>query len=221
MTDISNSGRAIIPSFVGSPNRGNDTVSTTSNIAVTLESINEILMDHLRNVIIPTIDDNGHVRAVPILYASSERWATIRKDGFIRDPTNDKLLTPLIAVKRNGVRQGQLINPNNKYMYRTQSGQWNARNAYDRFAVQNNIRPSQKVTHTMVPDYVDLPYTILMWTEYQSQMDTLIEQINVENNEYWGQRNNYKFRVAIDEFTREVELPAAEDRFVRSSFDIL
>lgn len=186
------------------PNRGYDTKIDSSDpapISVTLYSIDQTIMEYITDVITPTIIDNGRVVPVPLRYANQERWKTVQKDGFLRDPKNAKLQTPLIVIHRGAIRKAKNSNPVNKYLYITFGGEWNAKNGYDRFAVQNGIRPSQKLHQVMVPDYVELEYEVLIWTETAEQMNTVIEQINVENDEFWGQKNQYKFRITIEEYT--------------------
>jgi hypothetical protein len=223
MSDLKPDSIAAVPPVQGSTNRGND-VAVTSNdapqITVTLETINGILMNYMRDTIQPMITENDMQKVVPIEYGSGERWQTIRQDGFLREPSTGKLLAPLIVVRRTAVKQGQLINPNNKYVYTTLATGWNVNNVYDQFAVLNRIRPAQQLRTVIVPDYMDLSYEIVMWTEYQSQMDTLIEQINVENYEFWGPRNNFKFRVSIDSFDSQNNLPATSERLVRTEFQM-
>lgn len=209
-----------IPDPIGSTNRGNDTVFEGSQTTVTLEKINGAVMGYLKDSITPIIKDNDTAITVPILYGDGERWAQVRKEGYIRDPQSDKLLAPLIMLRRANVTPGNLNNPNNKYLYNTTEVGWNRRNVYDRFAVQNNIRPSRKIQNIMIPDYMDIDYEVVMWTELQAQMDSLIEQINVENYEFWGNRNNYKFRVTIDAFQTQNELPPTQDRIIRTQFNM-
>lgn len=191
-------------------------------IFVTLESIDEIIVNHLINVIKPTIVDNDRVIPVPIIYASPERWKAIRKDGYLRDPMNEKAQTPLITIRRINVeRNSQMTNPSNKYVYLNYHTNWNRRNAYDQFAVLNGIHPSQELKTVIVPDYVNLTYQVYLWTEYVTQMNKLIEQLNVENEEYWGQRNNYKFRVRIENYPTDSSLPAEDTRTIRTDFRMM
>ena len=214
---------AEVPPAIGNTNRGLDNRITAADappLKVTLMMINEIVLEYFTNVIKPSVKEEDAVRVVPVLYGSGERWAMIRKFGYIRDAENGKLFTPLIMLRRTKVEQGKLKNPNNTYMYRTLDSGWNSRNAYDKFAVQNNIRPSQAFRSVVIPDYMDLTYEVMLWTDYQEQMDSLIEQINVENQLYWGERNNFKFRVNIDSFESQTDLPAELDRLVRTSFNM-
>ena len=196
--------------------------SDGGDIFVTLESIDTTLLDHIHKNIEPSVVDNGRIIPVPIIYASPERWKAIRKDGYLRDPMNDKAQTPLITIRRTNVsRNGKMTNPSNKYLYMTHQTKWNNRNAYDQFAILNGVTPSKELRNVIVPDYVDLTYNVILWTEYTYQMNSLIEQLNVENDEYWGQRNSYKFRIKITDFGTDSELPAEGTRHVRTDFKML
>lgn len=222
MSNLKPQSIAAQPEKLGSTNRGYDNAVTEKDapeILVTLEKINEIIMGYLSNVINPSVEEGGVMQRVPVIYGTPERWATVREKGFLRDETN-KLLTPLIMLHRTSVKKGVLANPNNKYLHTTLTTGWNRRNAYDRFAVLNNIRPSQQLHQVMIPDYMDLQYEGLIWTNLLSQMDKVIEQINVENDEFWGERNNFKFRVSIDAFDSQNELPADETRVIRTGFQM-
>lgn len=207
----------------GNTNRGYDIRITAKDgqmTKITLETINDILMGYFKNVIKPSIDENNALRVVPVLYGDAERWAMFRREGYIRDNDNGKLFAPLIMIRRTSIEKGQIQNPNNKYMHRVLDEGYNARNVYDRFMVQNRITPSKKMRTVIIPDYMDLTYECVLWTELQEQMDHLIEQINVENQEYWGQRNNFKFRVNIDSFETTNVLPVDADRLVRTNFSM-
>lgn len=218
MSDLTTS-TGQVPNELGNTNRGYDTVFEGQQLTITLEKINNAIMGYLKESIIPTVKDNGNAVVVPILYGDGERWAQVRKEGVLRDPQSDKLLTPLIMLRRVSAKPGKLNNPNNKYLHMVHDTGWNSRNVYDKFAVLNRITPSRKIRTVMIPDYMDIEYEVVMWTEYQEQMDQLIEQINVENYEFWGSRNNFKFRVNIDNgFQGQSELPPVQDRVVRTQF---
>lgn len=219
MTDLSRKDIGTIADALGSDNRGNDIAGSSSDpqpFVITLERINDILINYLDTRINPSINQNGNQYKVPIIYGTPERWESVRKTGYIRDTNSSKILAPLIMIKRESERQGALHNPVNKYMHRTLDLGWNARNAYDKFAVQNGIRPSQKLMSVMVPDYMDLEYNMVLWADQQEQLDAMIEQINVEADEFWGERNDFKFRVSIDGFSSVGDLPTDGDRVVRS-----
>jgi hypothetical protein len=222
MTDLKKDTVGEIPEALGSAARGHDVAaeSTDFPITVSLENIDAAIIHYFAHVINPTISENNALKRVQVIYGSPERWAFVRKDGFLRDPLTSKLLTPLIMIRRSAMSRGQLTNPVNKYLYETLDTGWNAKMAYDKFSIQNNIKPSRKMRQVVIPDYMDLEYEVLMWTEYQEQMNHLIEQVNVESDEYWGSRNNFKFRVQIQDFSPAQELPADSDRLVRTSVNL-
>lgn len=210
-----------VPELPGNNNRGLDIVESDPQLIVTLENINESIIGYFKNSIIPTIDDNGIARPVPILYGDGEKWAQVRKEGSLRDPQSDKLLTPLIMLRRTSIKEGDISIPVNKYLVKTTGFEWDRRNVYDRFAMQNGIRPTRKIRTVMFPDYINVEYEGTMWTEYQSQMDKLIEQINVENYEFWGVDNTFKFKVTIEKFDSNTELPSDGNRVVITTFGMV
>jgi len=221
MSDIDPNAIGVVPPQLGSTNRGYDTRFTEGNspeLTVTLETINDGIMTYLTQIIQPTIIRNDERVEVPVVYGSPERWASITKFGAIRDEHNDRLVTPLIVLRRTEEKRNILNNPSNKYLYTSMTTGWNSRNVYDKFAVLNHVRPSQQIRNVIVPDYIDLTYEVFIWTELQEQMDMLLEQINTEAYEYWGNRNTFKFRVSIDEYQNESTLPSTEDRVIRKVF---
>lgn len=204
-------------------NRGLDTriESTDVNpISITLQTIDESIINYFSDVVKPSITVGESIQRVPVLYGNAERWASFRKDGFLRAPSTDKALTPMIMIRRTSMEVARLSNPSNKYISTSYQVGWNARNPYDKFTASNRISPSKQFYTVMIPDYVDLSYDVVVWTEYEEQMSSLLGQIQVESDEYWGERNNFKFRVKIDSMENQTEINAAQDRIVRTTFSI-
>ena len=200
-------------------NRGLDTkAEELSKISVSLVDIDTAIIKYMDDVIQPFVVQDELKVQVPILYANPERWKNTRKDGVLRD-TRGKLQIPLIMIKRDNIRKNTLNNPINKYLERDfYSTSWNPRNKYDRFAIQNGIKESKKYVAVMYPDFYDVTYSCMIWTEYQQQMNLLVEQISFEVENYWGENNKYKFKTSVEEYTNSVELPQRSDRIVRSEF---
>ena len=200
-------------------NRGLDTkAEESSKISVSLVDIDTAIIKYMDDVIQPFVVQDELKVSVPILYANPERWKNTRKDGVLRD-TRGKLQIPLIMIKRDSIRKNTLNNPINKYLERDfYSTSWNPRNKYDRFAIQNGIKESKKYIAVLYPDFYDVLYSCMIWTEYQQQMNLLVEQISFEVENYWGENNKYKFKTSVEEYTNSVELPQRSDRLVRSEF---
>jgi hypothetical protein len=203
-------------------NRGDDTVRTErhgSQLSITLKRIDTAIMLHLRNHVRPVIVSNGQQIIVPIEYANAERWKQARKDGYIRDK-NGKLQVPIILFRRTSIKRNALTNPVNKYVDRTFVTGWNRYNTYDKFAVLNRIVPSRELVSVKMPDYVDLAYDFLVWTDYVEQMNDVLEMVNFEMDEYWGDRENFKFRVKVEDYTTETDIPSEGDRVIRTTFQM-
>lgn len=203
------------------PNRGHDTKNEIDGrISVSLIDIDTTIIQYMENVIQPYVTQDGNKITVPVMYGNPERWKNIRKDGVLRD-VRGKLQIPLLVITRTGLVKNSMNSPVNKYHGRDfHPLQWNPRNKYDRFAVINGITESKKFVSVMYPDYYDLTYDCVVWTEYMAQMNQLIEQISFEVENYWGDKEQYKFKTSVKEFKNTVELPEKRDRLVRSEFSM-
>ena len=200
-------------------NRGLDIkAEEPSRISISLVDIDTAIIKYMDEVIQPFVVQDDLKVSVPILYANPERWKNTRKDGVLRD-TRGKLQIPLIMIKRNNIAKNELNNPINKYLERDfYPTSWNSRNKYDRFAIQNGIKESKRYISVMYPDFYDVEYSCMIWTEYQQQMNGLVEQISFEVENYWGEDDKFKFKTSVEEYTNSVELPNRSDRVVRSEF---
>jgi hypothetical protein len=49
-------------------------------------------------------------------------------------------------------------------------------------------------------------------------MNGLVEQISFEVENYWGEKDKYKFKTSVEEYRNSVQLPQRSDRLVRSEF---
>jgi hypothetical protein len=205
------------------PNRAYDTSISENEpgaIRIGLMNIDETIIKYLNEHVVPQIKLNEDLVRVPIMYATQERWKSIQKDGFMRDTKTDKVMTPIIVIRRTSIAKGNLNNPVNKYLYRTFETSWNKRNMYDRFAVQNKVNPSRQYRNIIIPDYIKLGYEVVIWTEFQEQLNSIIEQVHVENDEYWGNRNAFKFSVNIRDYNDSSDLPPMDIRAVRATFNM-
>jgi hypothetical protein len=62
---------------------------------VSLIDIDTTIAEYMSEVIIPTVEENGNVVKVPLIYGNAERWKNARKDGYLRDGRG-KIQIPLI-----------------------------------------------------------------------------------------------------------------------------
>lgn len=220
-----NDGRAISET-VFSENRGTDYSfknDTTKDISIGLEDIDNAILYYFNNVIKPTVIQNGNRIAVPVIYGSPERWKSVQNDGFYRDK-DGKLMVPIIMFKRESFEKnrslGNKIDGNKSQLYQVVGTKFNQRNIYDRFDILNNRIPSQQYYISVVPDYINVNYSCIVFTDFIEQNNKLIEAIEFASDSYWGDPSRFKFRANIDTFTTTTQLEQGTDRAAKTSFNI-
>ena len=218
----------------GNPNDSAYQISNRSNqvsfkgdsvkpFTVGLEDIDSTILYYFNNVIKPSVVQNGTRVEVPVVYADSERWNQIQKDGYFRD-RKGRIMMPLITFKRTNIEKNRSITnkldanfPNN---YRIFEKSYSANNTYDKFNILNNRRPTKDMYAVVVPDYITLNYDCIISTYYVEQMNSIIEAINYASDSYWGNPERFQFRARIDSVATNVELNKGQDRVVKSTFSI-
>jgi len=200
----------------------NDSKST-ANFNMGLEAVDEAVFYYFENVIKPSVTTNGDMVDVPVVYGTGERWKMAQKDGFYRDK-NGKIQTPLVMVRRQTIEKrrdlGNKLDANDPKLYVTFQEKYSPRNQYDNFSILNNRTPQKEYTATIVPDYVNLTYEGIIWTDYISQLNKVIEAINYASDSYWGDEERFKFMAEIDRFTNINEIDSNDSRVVRATFNL-
>ena len=188
-----------------------------------LRDIDETIVYYFNNVIKPSVIQNGKRINVPILYGSPERWKAVQADGYYRDK-NGKIQTPLIMFKRDSIEKNRSLgnkldanNPNNFAIF--QKG-YSKKNVYDRFSALTNRDEVKELYGVIIPDYVDITYSCIIFTEYVEQMNKIVESINFASDAYWGDPEKFNFRAMIDSYTTTTEMNQGQDRTVKTSFQI-
>ena len=215
-----------ITTFSPDKNRGehrsvkNDTVKQFS---IGLRDIDETIVYYFNNVIKPSVLQNGTRKNVPIIYGSPERWAAVQKDGFYRDK-NGKIQAPLIMYKRDSIEKnrtlGNKMDANNPTNFGIFKKKFSKKNVYDRFSLLNNRDEVEEYYGVIIPDYVNLTYSCIVFTDYVEQMNKIVESINFASDAYWGDPEKFSFRAMIDNYNTVTELNQGEDRKVRTEFQI-
>lgn len=192
-------------------------------LTIGLRDIDETIMYYFDNVIRPTVIQNGAKLNVPLLYGSPERWSAVQEKGYLRDK-NGKLLTPLIMFKRTQVEKnrklGNKLDANNPTNFGIFKKRFSKQNIYDKISILTNRNPIEEYYAVAIPDYVNLTYSCIIFTDYVEQMNKIIESINFASDSYWGDPERFQFRAMIDQYTNVTELVQGRDRVVRTTFDI-
>ena len=86
-------------------NRAEDiSLPKKENFSVTLYDVDLAIMEYMRDVVLPELDEDGTKIKVPVLYGNPERWKSARKDGVLRD-VRGRLQLPLVMYKRNSIER--------------------------------------------------------------------------------------------------------------------
>jgi hypothetical protein len=192
-----------------------------NDVSVGLMEVDAAIMYYFNEKIKPAIDDSGEMVKVPVLYSSAERWKSAQVDGVIRD-NKKQIILPVITFKRTSIAKDDTLavdklDANDPKLFYHFERQYTSENRYDKFSVQQGLRPSRQYHSVAMPDYMTMSYDAIIWTSYTEHMNTLVEKINFNDGAYWGEPGKFKFQVKIDSFEDATELTDRE-RIIRTSF---
>ena len=146
---------------------------------------------------------------------------SIQSDGAMRD-FNGKLILPAIAFQRVTSEKDQAMMMFNRYLTYPVMRQYSEKNRYTKFSLlMGNNSPVHEVYDVVMPDHMVFTYHFIVWTEYVEQMNTIVERINFETDDYWGELRGLRFRTKIDSFSHTIELQVDQDRMVKTEFDLI
>lgn len=189
-------------------------------LSIGLQDIDEAIFYYFNNVIKPVVYQNGETIAVPVMYGSPEAWSAVQKDGALRD-RNGKIQAPLIMIKRESIEKnrtlGNKMDANNPINFGVFENKYTRKNAYSRFDLLLNRTPVKEYYGVIMPDFVNITYSCIIFTNYVVHMNKLIEGLNFASDAYWGQPEKFHFNTVIDQFTPTVEVTQGQDRVVKTT----
>jgi hypothetical protein len=192
------------------------------DLYVNLYDVDSVIKYYFDNVIQPAVMEGEEKINVPVVYGSPERWKSIQKSGVYRDKRG-KIQFPAIVYKRTSVEKnkslGNKVDVKNP-LYASFQKRYTQRNQYDNFEVLNNRQPVKQFHSVVVPDYVNLSYSCIIFTEYLEQLNKIVEDINYAGGQYWGQDESFKFLSSIDSFDIESTAAQGEDRISKANFTL-
>lgn len=192
----------------------------------TIYDIDYSIKHFIDNEIRPQIKADQTLIPVPVIFANGEKADNVRRLGYLRDEKG-KLQSPLIMLKRNSVQERDNnktldVNrqyPGNHFVHRQR---FNKRNRYeDTLFPLPKYEPvnSQEIFVIDIPKYVTLEYEMLLWCDFSTQMNDLIDQILPYNRYGWGNEGN-KFHVSYGSTSFETVNTVGEDRLVRATIPL-
>jgi len=192
----------------------------------TLYDIDYAIKWFIDNEIKPQIVSQQNIILVPVIFANSEKWDNVQRLGYLRDEKG-MLQSPLIMLKRNSVAERdsyKTLDVNwpqaeNQIVYRQR---YNPRNRYEDelfpIPLQQSIN-SQQIFIVDIPKYVTVEYELMLWCDFTTQMNELVDQIFTYSRFAWGNESN-KFSTTIGSITFETVNTVGEDRLVRATIPL-
>ena len=190
------------------------------NYSITLMDHDAAVMYYFNEVIRPAVEENGNQVKVPIMYANPERWANVRKSGWMVD-RNKKRIIPVIAFRRVSIEKDpnyaiDKLDANKPRLSYQFQKKYSINNRYDLMSAMNGAQPSNEFHSVTMPDYMIMNYEAIVWTNFTDQMNRIIEKINFTDGAYWGDPGKFKFRASIDSFQDASEYE--QERLIRTNF---
>jgi hypothetical protein len=199
--------------------RDDDVIKNTGR---SIYDIDYGIKSYIDQEIQPVIDDNGTKISVPVVFANGEKWDNVRRLGYMRDEKG-MLQSPVIMLKRNGFTERDNYktldvnrNPDsNRIIYRNNYG---PRNRYEDelFPIPKHERvPSLPVYVIDIPKYVTVDYEMMLWCDFTTQLNDLVNQIFTYNRFLWGTDAN-SYHTSMGSVSFETVNTVGEDRLVRA-----
>ena len=203
-------------------NRANEIKSTKGDLkrSVTLFDIDYAMMSYLEDTVLPTLKDaNGAGVKIPVIYGNSERWNGARRQGVYRDGKG-KIQLPIMMLRRTSIAKDESMPMLNRHVSYQAITKYSKDNRYDRFtALGAAVRPKKEVYNITMPEYVEVNYDCMCWTSFTEQLNEVIEQLNFTSS-YWGDKEKYKFRTSISDYTVINEVGEGTERINRVEFSL-
>jgi len=197
----------------------------SDNFSITLKDVDTAVLNHVKNVMKPRVKEANETFKIPVYYGNEERWKAVRSRGVLRDK-NNSLILPLIMLRRTELTRNDLSGQSfqhdvkGNFIEVVRANKWSKDNQYDRFSVQQNTQPVYDVITTGMPNYADITYEFVLWTNFIEQMNPLVESFVDQSNKYWGDTSNTKFLCALENISDASEMNQDGERFIKSTFSV-
>jgi glutaredoxin len=192
----------------------------------TLYDIDYAIKWYIENEIQPQIIANQETITVPVIFAAGEKWDNVQRLGYMRDEKG-MLQSPIIVLKRNNVTERDSVRKldvnwpqsANQIIHRQR---YNASNRYEDELFPLPIQQpanSQEIYVIDIPRYVTVEYDLMMWCDFTTQMNDLIDQIFPYSRFAWGNEGN-KYTTSLGGISTETVNTTGEDRLVRATIPL-
>lgn len=196
------------------------------NVGRSVYDIDYGIKSYIEKEIQPTITDSGTKISVPVIFANGEKWDNVRRLGYMRDEKG-MLQSPVIMLKRNSFSERDNyktldVNRNptsNRIIHKNQYG---PRNRYEDelfpFPTYEPV-PSTPIYVVDIPKYVTVEYEMMLWCDFTTQLNDLVNQIFTYNRFLWGNGTN-SYHTTMGTVTFETVNTVGEDRLIRATIPL-
>lgn len=203
--------------------RDDDVIKTKQR---TIYDIDYAIKWYLDNEIQPQITAQNQLIPVSVIFAAGEKWDNVRRLGYLRDEKG-MLQSPIIMLKRNTVsekddQRSLDVNRPNSANYIVSKPSYNSRNRYEDILFpipKYEPQQSEKFYIVDIPKYVTIEYDMMIWCDFTTQLNELIDQILPYGRFSWGNEGS-KFPTAIGSISFETVNTVGEDRLVRATIPL-
>lgn len=190
------------------------------NFTISLDDIDATILLQLEQLQLQ-VQDQGKMINVPFFFGSPERWVSARRDGYLRDKQG-KVILPAIVFKRTNSENDSTLQFFNRYLNTPVMRLYSEKNAYTQFSMlMGNTAPINEVYNIVVPKHMVLTYHFIVWTSYVEQMNTLMDKIMFNTQDYWGSKKGFRFRTKVQSYGHTVEIQSSDERMVKTEFDLI
>lgn len=191
--------------------RDNDTFKSPK---ITPYDIDYAIMYWLQEVIAPTVQEDGNMVTIPLVYGHGEKWAQIQANGFLQD-SNGVQMTPLMVLRRTSIIDNDYMahlrvnSDPQKLIYAPQRSYSDPLDVFVK--LQNSKKPIEYFV-SVLPHFVDVEYELIIWTEYVEQMNHVVQDIIPTSGMNWG--DTWAFVTEAESFEFETLNSENADRVV-------
>jgi hypothetical protein len=124
-------------------------------------------------------------------------------------------------LRRTSVAKNEAMPMLNRHVSYQGVTKWSKDNRYTRFSLLGNtIKPKYEIYNITMPDYVEVNYECMGWTSYTEHLNTVIESLTFASDEYWGDKQKFKFNTTITEYNVVNEVGEGTERINRVEFTL-
>ena len=205
--------------------RDDDVIRTPKR---TIYDVDYAIKTYIEQVIQPTIIDNEILIPVPVIFAHGEKWDNVRRLGYMRDEKG-MLQSPAIMIKRNSFVERDTyktldVNRAHGANHIVAKNKYNSRNRYEDtlfpFPIGDlNQQDSLPAYIINIPKYITVDYELMIWTDFSTQMNDLVDNLFTYNRFAWGHGSN-SYNTTMGTISFETINTISEDRIVKSTIPL-